>query len=124
MTPRFSGHLERRLASRMHRAELPPDLCGRIKPGQAIRVMDLSARGALLESPRRMLPGTSVEVLLECCDFRHLTRATVVRCHVGALLPHAVLFRAAIEFDRRLERWWAERDQPSYDEGASIVMAP
>jgi hypothetical protein len=105
MTPAIMPVVERRAAPRSDKADLPDDLCGRVRPGHAIRVIDLSLRGALVESSRRLLPGSRVEVLLECCEFRHVTRARVVRCYVGVLLPHAVRFRAAIEFDRDLERW-------------------
>lgn len=97
--------VDRRGALRFQQGDLPDDLRGRVKPGQSVRVINLSPRGALLESSRRLLPGSRIDVHLECCHFQHVTRATVVRCYVGLLLPHAVLFRAAIEFDRRLERW-------------------
>jgi hypothetical protein len=97
--------VDRRGALRFHQGELPVDLRGRVRPGQSVRVINLSPRGALLESSRRLLPGSRIDVHLECCHFQHVTRATVIRCYVGVLLPHAVLFRAAIEFDRRLERW-------------------
>lgn len=97
--------VDRRGALRFQQGDLPDDLRGRVKPGQSVRVINLSPRGALLESSRRLLPGSRIDVHLECCHFQHVTRATVVRCYIGLLLPHAVLFRAAIEFDRRLERW-------------------
>jgi hypothetical protein len=80
-----------------------------------VRVIDLSCRGALVESSRRLFPGSRVDVHLECGRFRHRTRATVVRCYVGLLLPNGVLFRAAIEFDRHLERWLVAPEPAAVD---------
>lgn len=115
---------DRRLVSRVARSGLPADLSGRIRPGYAMRIVDLSARGALLESSRRLLPGSRVDVLIECGAFRHHTRATVVRCHVGVLLPHTIVFRAAIEFDRQLERWCAEPEPVRGGSVDPVVLHP
>jgi hypothetical protein len=105
VTERILSVVERRATPRVGVGDLPTDLSGRVRPGQSVRVIDLSCRGALLESNRRLLPGSRVDVHFECCRFRHLTRATVIRCYVGLLLPNGVVFRAAIEFDRHLEQW-------------------
>jgi hypothetical protein len=105
MTMSLMAGADRRSTSRLRTSELPPDLWGRVRPGYTIRVIELSARGALIESSRRLIPGTGVELHIECANFRHATRATVVRCFVGALYPHRIVFRGAVEFDRRLERW-------------------
>ena len=72
----------------------------RIRPGHDVLVIDLSHGGALVETSRRLAPGTVADLHLESTDGRHSTRASVVRSYVCALQPGQVLFRAALLFDR------------------------
>jgi hypothetical protein len=64
--------------------------------------VNLAAGGALVESVRRLLPGTSV-MLQVSLDAGSLTiRALVTRCTVHALQSDAVWYRGALEFDQEL----------------------
>jgi hypothetical protein len=74
----------------------------RIRPGHAALLIDLSAGGALVETGRRLLPGTRVELQLIGPDDRASIGGTVLRCSVSALAPDSVCYRGAIQFDRPL----------------------
>jgi hypothetical protein len=76
-----------------------PGLVGRIRPGFAIRVLDISAGGALIETRKRLLPGSSVELHLEAEQRRSSVRAIVVRCYVSRLTSVDVEFVGGLEFD-------------------------
>jgi hypothetical protein len=77
-------------------------LSARLRPGQDVSVLDLSTRGALVEGVVRLMPGASIELHLIGLDRRQTLRGRVVRCHVSALDPSGVRYRAALEFDRRV----------------------
>lgn len=93
---------ERRRSPRLAARELPEELTGRIRPGHQVRVVDVSRSGVLIDSARRLLPGTHVEVHLECGDDRHASRARVIRCGVSHLDAQVVVYRAALAFEREL----------------------
>ena len=86
---------------------MPDGLVGRIRPGHQVRVVNASSLGVLIESSRRLLPGTKVELHLELRDVRHQTRARVVRCEVGVVAAHALIFHGALEVERPIP-WLAE----------------
>lgn len=98
----MSGEGERRRAPRAAGADLPDGLTGRIRPGHQVRVVDISRSGVLIDSARRLLPGSHVEVQLEAGEQRHACRARVVRCGVSTLQPQLVIYRAGLELDQRL----------------------
>lgn len=98
---------ERRGAERLLGDALPDDLRGRIRPGHPVRVVNVSSRGLLIETSRRLLPGTIVDVHLERRECRHLTRARVVRCQVGVVAPDGLIFRGALECDQPIP-WFTD----------------
>jgi hypothetical protein len=94
------GTADQRRARRLYGQELPEDLGGRIRPGHQVRVIDLSACGLLVETSRRLLPGTTVELAVEHKSGRHVTRALVVRCYVSMVLADTVTFRGALAMEQ------------------------
>jgi hypothetical protein len=109
---------ERRGATRLGPLELPDDVQGRVRPGHQVRVLDMSPCGVLIETGRRLLPGSTVELQLETATGRHVTRAHVVRCYVGAVRAHGVVFRAGLELERPIS-WWGEPQVPMAGTGSS-----
>ena len=98
---------DRRRARRLNSEELPDELFGRIRPGHQIRIVNASSFGVLIESSRRLLPGTNVELHLELREIRHQTRTRVVRCQVGCVMAHALIFRGALNVERPIP-WFSE----------------
>lgn len=98
---------ERRRTPRLSGEALPDGLMGRIRPGHQVKLIDLSSGGALIDSARRLLPGTHVDVHLELGDDRHACRARVTRCGVSHLDAQIVVYRAGLAFDRDVE--WLRR---------------
>ncbi len=81
----------------------------RVRPGFDVELIDVSSGGALIESARRLLPGTTVELHLAMHDRRVAVRGRVLRCSVSRLRPSSVCYRGAIGFDRRLP-WLSDDD--------------
>lgn len=78
----------------------------RIRPGHGATLIDVSAAGALIETHRRLLPGSLVELQMETDRHKTSVRGVVVHCVVARVGPACVAYRGAIEFDRRLP-WFA-----------------
>jgi hypothetical protein len=82
----------------------------RIRPGDTATLIDVSGGGVLIETNRRLLPGTFVELCLESRSRRTTARGRVLRCAVVDLRPAAVRYRGAIHFDAYLP-WFVEDDE-------------
>lgn len=82
----------------------------RVRPGHRAMVINVGAGGALIETGHRLLPGTSVDLLLERSHYRASIRGRVLRCTVVRVLPAAVCYRGAIRFDRSLP-WFVEHER-------------
>ncbi|MGE3956298.1 MAG: PilZ domain-containing protein [Vicinamibacterales bacterium] len=104
---------ERREHTRLSGADLPDTLVARIRPGYQTRIIDLARSGVLIECGRRLLPGTSVELIVERDPARHATRARVVRCYVHLVLPTGLIYRCGLRLDSAIA-WLAE---PATDRG-------
>jgi hypothetical protein len=91
---------ERRAETRQERVEDHGVLTTRIAPGQQARLIDVSASGALVDTPMRLLPGSTVEVRLATRHRRISIRGEVVRCTVARLGP--IVYRGAVKFECRL----------------------
>jgi PilZ domain-containing protein len=100
--------LERRSRSR-YGAGTATAVHVRIRPGHAAALVDVSAGGALIETSRRLLPDTCVEIYMESESRRAALRARVLRCAVVGVRPNAMHYRAAIQFDSYLP-WFVEDD--------------
>jgi hypothetical protein len=81
----------------------------RIRPGHGATIIDLSAAGALVETHRRLLPGSPVELYMETDLHKSRVRGTVVHCAVVRVGPACMAYRGAIEFERHLP-WFAPDD--------------
>jgi hypothetical protein len=65
-------------------------------------VVDVSAGGMLIDTIHRLLPGTTVEVLLAGADRRTTIRGRIIRCAVASLHGSVVRYRGAVRFDRSI----------------------
>lgn len=70
-----------------------------LRPGVAVRVVDLSEHGVRIDAPARLRPGRPAELQLahDTTDERRLLRGRVGRCQVTAL--HPLRYEGTIEFD-------------------------
>jgi hypothetical protein len=72
----------------------------RMRPGHRLVVIDLSARGALVEAARPLRPGSHVDVQFETDARRGMVAARVVRCAVAAIdAESGVTYRAGLSFN-------------------------
>ena len=83
-------------------------VAARIKPGHHVRLIDLSSGGALVETDRRLLPGSAVEVHIQAHNRDATMRGRVLRCCVFRVRPASMCYHGAIAFDRHLQ-WSNER---------------
>jgi hypothetical protein len=93
---------ERRAVPRFREATAHGIASLRVRPGHHADLVDVSERGALLETMYRLLPGTSVELHMETKSGKTSIRGRVVRCMVSKLFPESVWYRGAVQFDRHL----------------------
>ncbi|MEO8259843.1 MAG: PilZ domain-containing protein [Acidobacteriota bacterium] len=95
-----------RLERRRNRREAWPaehrTIRARIRPGCDISIVEVSAGGVLVESERRLLPGSSVDLQLRCADRNEIVRGRIVRCEVARVRANAICYRGAIAFDHNL----------------------
>jgi hypothetical protein len=84
----------------------------RIRPGQRASLIDISCRGAMLESQRRLMPGASVDLLLASDANDLVVRARVLRCAVARLSGGDVWYRSGVRFECRLS--WATTSEYSF----------
>jgi hypothetical protein len=78
-----------------------------LRPGCAVRVVDLSAGGALVQAAQPLRPGARVHLQLVTTTRAFALVATVLRCAVWTL--HAELgatYRGALQFEERCDAFW------------------
>lgn len=102
MAPAVAAVAERRARARLSCAGTAPAILCRIRPGHPADVLDLSGCGALLETRRRLSPGSVIELQWQADGRRHLTRAEVLRCEVAAVLADTIVYRGAVRFEHDL----------------------
>ena len=95
-------HHDRRRTRRHRTTDEHGIAAARVRPGYDVVVIDICADGVLVETTYRLLPGTSVDLQLDLFTHRVLARGRVLRCAVAAVHPWAVIYRAAILFERSL----------------------
>ena len=93
---------ERRQALRRAPEDTPWSADALLRPGQEVRLVNVSSGGALIESLARIKPGARAELQLSGTT-RRLVRGRIDRCRVVAIGP--VRYEAAIVFEQALE--WA-----------------
>ena len=81
-----------------------------VRPGHRAMLINIGAGGALIETGRRLLPGASVDLLLERPHYRASVRGRVLRCAVVRVQAASVCYRGAIRFDRSLP-WFVEHER-------------
>jgi PilZ domain len=96
------GDAERRSTPRKTTFEEHGIMGVRVRPGRDGAVVDVSAGGMLIDTIHRLLPGTTVEVLLAGADRRTTIRGRIVRCAVASLHGSVVRYRGAVRFDRSI----------------------
>jgi hypothetical protein len=96
-------HLDRREAPRLESVADHRIRRARIRPGYGAVVIDASPRSVLLETHRRLVPGSVVELQMEIGTAERLTmRGRIVRSSVSRLCATSVSYRSAVLFDRHL----------------------
>jgi hypothetical protein len=93
-----------------------PGLSARMRRGYHLDVLDLSARGALVEGRQPLRPGSVVDVHLETEARRETLAARVVRCAVSAIdAETGITYRAALAFTNSCD-WVREVMTPGGNE--------
>ena len=101
---------ERRLGSRHEGPEGHGIQSMQVRPGHHAMLINISAGGALIETGRRLLPGSNVDLVLERSQCRASVRGRVLRCTVVRLQSASICYRGAIGFDRSLP-WFVEHER-------------
>ena len=91
--------LERRAWPRRPTADGSDLAHGRLRPGRAAQIVDVSQGGALIETDWRLLPGTRVELQVGGPVPLYHVKARIVRCHVARLDCERVRYRGALVFE-------------------------
>lgn len=94
----------------------------RMRPGYEVVLVDVSAGGALVETARRLLPGSFIELHLASAARAMSVRGRVIRCTVSRLRPASVWYRGAIKFDRELS-WFHDHGTTGYSVPAAEMRS-
>ena len=107
-TSATASYAPRTTEERRREARLSPDQTrvaesARLRPGFDIRIVDISARGVLIEAATRLHIGSRVELALFTSDtsMKLDMVATVRRCQISNLSP--LTYRGALEFNQAIE---------------------
>ena len=88
-----------------------------LRPGCAVRVVNLSAGGALVQADQPIRPGARVHVQIVTTVRAFALVARVLRCAVWTLDPHdGATYRGALQFEDRCESFW----EPETQSGSEI----
>jgi len=90
--------------------------------GHAVKIVDLSAGGALLDSPVPLRPDSILTLDLEGRGFDKAIPFRVVRCQIGALLPGRRVYRGACEFTIPIELPTEQSGAPVLYSGAFVSL--
>jgi hypothetical protein len=71
--------------------------------GQSVSIVDLSAGGALIDSPVPLRPDSFLTLEIAGGGVDEAIQFRVVRCHIGSLQPGKTIYRGACEFLRRID---------------------
>ena len=72
-----------------------------LRPGQAITLLNITSRAALVEGAARLRPGAHAEIQLAGVESRASVRGRLDRCQVVALEP--IRYRGVVLFEERIE---------------------
>jgi hypothetical protein len=76
----------------------------RVRPGIDVRLLDVSAEGAAIETAYQLLPGRRLILQLTFANGAVAIRSCVSRCTVSHASAERVAYRGGLVFERRL-RW-------------------
>jgi hypothetical protein len=94
---------DRRAYQRLRDSELEWVRTVRLAGGKGVALVDLSAGGALLDSPQALRPASLLTLQIAGRGVDTAVEFRVLRCQVGAIGPHGPTYRAACEFTRLIE---------------------
>src|SRR5262245_5943558 len=117
---------ERRQHKRLAGSELP-NISAFIRRGQAVRLIDVSQRGALLETDDRLCPGRNVSLRFVARDKEFTLSGYVVRSWVSGLSHTKLVYRTALSFaedNPALTGAASEISQADAAEAASAAKEP
>jgi hypothetical protein len=110
-SPPDAPFTDRRRSARHTRFEEHRIVRARVRPGDDVSLLDVSAGGALVEAAYRLLPGACVEVLLRRDDTREVIRGSILRSSIARLRADVVIYRGAIAFERLLPWFTADHNR-------------
>jgi hypothetical protein len=93
---------DRRRAPRFNRPEEHGVTTVRVRPGRDVSVVDVSVGGLLVEMVSRLLPGSPIDLQLQCRGRPVAVRGLVQRCVVTKVRASAITYRGAIQFEQSL----------------------
>ena len=83
------------------------DIAATLRPGYAVLLVNVSARGALVQAPRPLRPGARIHLQVVVGSRRVMVGAWVQRCAVSSLQAGTgVLYRGALTFEERVHWQW------------------
>ena len=94
--------VERRAWPRIATAACSDMARGKLRPGRAAHIIDVSAGGALIETDWRLLPGVRVDLQMGEPLPLYRVRARILRCHVTLLDRERIRYRGALMFEEQL----------------------
>jgi len=78
-----------------------------VRGGSAVRLIDVSASGALVQTSRPLRPGAKIQLQIVADGRTFALVAQVLRCMVWSLDPDAgVTYRGALRFESRCDCFW------------------
>lgn len=104
---------ERRRARRRQTFDEHGVASARVRPGHDVALVNVSAGGALIETQRRLLPGSFIELQLTAGARSATLRARVLRCSVARLRASFISYCGAVGFDRDLP-WFVDCEDIGY----------
>ena len=93
---------ERRIARRMLRSALRPDVRLTMRGVSRAEIVNISETGVLVEMSARAVIGSVTELVISTDHFSHTVPAKTVRSSVAAIESGSVVYRAAFHFDEPL----------------------
>jgi hypothetical protein len=113
---------ERRRTRRRQSVDEHGIVRARVRPGYEVVLVDVSAGGALVETARRLFPGSLIELQLSSAARSASVRGRVIRCTVSRVKAASVRYRGAIRFDRELS-WFHDHNIAGYSVPAAEMRA-
>jgi hypothetical protein len=98
------GVVERRRESRRTGVDEHGVQGARVRPGIDVRLLDVSAEGALIETAYQLFPGRRLVLQLSFATCVVAIGSSVLRCVVSHASADRIAYRGGLVFDRRL-RW-------------------